>query len=162
MSRYRNPTSIDTLILHCAATPNGQWFTAEDIDRWHAERGFHRDPGLVGAASPHLTAIGYHFVIYTTGAVTCGRALRETGAHAAGHNITSIGTCLIGTDRFTPAQWEVLRLHVRSLQRDYPGLRVIGHREVNAHKTCPGFDVQAWLDADMAPADGHVLEDDHA
>ncbi|KAB7624340.1 N-acetylmuramoyl-L-alanine amidase [Alkalilimnicola sp. S0819] len=172
MSRYRNPQDIDTLVIHCAATPNGKWLTAEQIDRWHAERGFRRAPKLIGPHSPHLHHIGYHFVIYTTGAVTCGRALRETGAHAAGHNERSIGTCLIGTDRFTRAQWETLAAHVRSLRRDYPGIRVVGHRDLSPDldgdgvispsewtKRCPGFGVSAWIEGGMNALSEHLLED---
>lgn len=156
-----NPRDIETLIIHCSATPNGRWVTAEEIDRWHGARGFQRDPRLGGFNQPRLRHIGYHFVIYTTGAVVTGRGLREAGAHAYGNNARSIGTCLIGTDKFTPAQWAVLRRHVELLLKRHPSLHVIGHREVDPAKTCPGFAVQTWLAGDMAPPAGHVLEGAH-
>lgn len=155
---YRDPASINTLIIHCSATPNGRWTTVEDIDRWHGERGFARDPKLIGFNQPRLRHIGYHYVIYTTGAVVIGRSPREAGAHASGHNARSLGTCLVGTDKFTPEQWSILRRHVELAQKRYPGLRVIGHREVNPDKPCPGFDVQAWLRGGMEPMREHVLE----
>lgn len=149
---------IDTLIIHCSATPNGRWNTVEDIDAWHRDRGFRRNPRLIGRNQPKLTSIGYHFVIYTTGAVVIGRGLEEVGAHAAGHNAHSIGVCLLGTDRYSPMQWASLAANVSGLQDRIKGLRVIGHREVNPHKECPGFDVKTWLRIGMAPLVNHILE----
>ena len=166
MSRYRRIERIDTLIIHCAATPNGVPYTVDDIDDWHGpgrvRRGldpFRRDPNLIGYHMPHLKHIGYHFVIYTNGAVIPGRRLEETGAHARGYNQSSVGVCLIGTDSFTWDAWRALKDLKRSLCADLPNLkRTIGHSEVNDRKTCPGFDVQAWLAAGATgPLGGHVL-----
>lgn len=172
MGAFRSPQKIDLLVIHCSASPNGKWATARDIDEWHAKRGFRRNPDLIGAHAPHLKHIGYHFVILTSGGVEVGRALREIGAHAKGHNQYSIGTCLIGTDKFTQAQWHVLRQHVQGLQRAFPGLRVVGHRDlspdldgdgtIDPHewiKTCPGFDVAAWMAGGMAPLTNQVCAD---
>lgn len=150
---------IDTIIIHCSATPNGRWNTVEDIDAWHRERGFHRNHRMIGHNQPRLTSIGYHFVIYTTGAVTIGRGINEIGAHAAGHNARSIGVCMLGTDKFSPEQWSGLAANIAGLQSRIPGVRVIGHRDVNAHKECPGFDVQEWLRGGMAALDGHLYDD---
>lgn len=105
-----------------------------------------------------LAAIGYHFLIYTNGGIATGRHLEEVGAH--GHNHNSIGVCLVGRDQFTPEQWEMLRANVWAMERKFPGLRVIGHREVNPKKTCPGFDVQAWRAGEMAPLAGHIHQPD--
>src|SRR5574341_241084 len=139
------PRPIDTLIVHCADTPNGKPFTARDIDGWHRERGFERTAAARAAQRPDLSSIGYHFVIRVDGTLEEGRGMEEVGAHAEGHNQRSIGVCLIGRDRFTRAQWDQLGALVEILQGLYPGLQVIGHREVNTTgKTCPGFDVQAW------------------
>lgn len=73
---------INKIILHCAATREGQNFTIKDIDSWHKKRGF--------------TKIGYHYVIYLDGSVHQGRQESEIGAHATGHNANSIGICYIG------------------------------------------------------------------
>lgn len=188
MGELRNLRDIDLVVIHCAATPNGRWHTAADIDTWHAQRGFRRDPTIAPAWNPKLKAIGYHYVIYTTGAVVTGRALEESGAHAKGHNWRSIGCCLIGTDKFTRAQWDSLRdwltcqatklavARGRTLPRDVkPGRRtspahamdlfklmditVCGHRDLpDVHKLCPGFSVADWLKGDMAPLAGHLLD----
>jgi len=156
MSKYRNEAKITELIIHCAATPNGKWFDAVDIDAWHAKRKFTRNPALVGYNQPRLTHIGYHFIINLNGGVQTGRGLTETGAHARGHNGISIGTCLIGRDKFTEDQWLALKQHVEALQNRFPGIRVIGHREINSHKSCPGFDVPTWLAGGKAPLTGHI------
>ncbi len=163
--------SIDLIVIHCSATPNGRWTTVEDIDRWHGERGFARDPRLIGYNQPRLKSIGYHFVIYTTGAVVIGRGLGEAGAHAKGHNLKSIGVCLAGTDKFSLAQWTSLRGNITGLQKQFPAARVAGHRDLSPDrngdgiiepseylKVCPGFDVAQWLAGDMAPLADHLLE----
>ena len=79
--------------------------TIEDIDRWHTDRGFRRGAEWLARQNGRLFSIGYHFVIYTSGTVATGRHLEEIGAHVAGSNARSIGICMVGTDRFTPAQW---------------------------------------------------------
>ena len=159
MSRYRNQNQITTLVIHCADTPNGKYFDARDIDAWHKERSFKRSPELIGYHMPHLHHIGYHFVIRTTGALDNGRKLTETGAHVGGHNSYTIGTCLIGRDKYTHQQWHMLKAHVEAIKRAIPTLKHIkGHREFDAGKTCPGFDVQAWLAGGMEPLEGHILE----
>lgn len=157
MSRFRPTSRIDELIIHCSATPNGQWFDVADIDRWHVERGFERAPDFSRYSCPRCKAVGYHYVIYTTGGVMTGRATNETGAHARGHNSRSLGICLIGMDKFTPAQWESLTTLVRYWRALISDLAIIGHRQVNNKKTCPGFDVDQWLAGGMQPLDNHLL-----
>ncbi len=134
---------IEKIIIHCSATPNGKPFTAADIDAWHRKRGFR--------------CIGYHYVILLDGAVQTGRSETETGAHASGHNAYSIGVCLIGTDLFTPEQWEALNKLVIMLKKKYPEAVVMGHRDLpKVAKLCPGFDVTTWLV--RGPQEGHILE----
>ena len=177
--------SIDLVVIHCAATPNGRAFTTADIDAWHHERGFRRTLAFRQRQEMNLAAIGYHYVIYTNGAVANGRHLDEVGAHVAGWNERSIGICLVGTDQFAPAQWASLRDNLcataRTLaeRRDLPdrpkyrpepgdalrlfarmGVRVCGHRDLpNVKKECPGFDVGAFLAGGMQPLAAHLLEE---
>jgi len=148
---------ICSLVVHCAATPNGRPHTASDIDRWHGERGFARLPEAADAHRPDLRHIGYHYVIRLDGVVEEGRSIDEIGAHVAGYNHHSIGLCLIGTDRFTLAQWDSLRQSVLGLRQRFAGIGIIGHRQINPHKTCPGFDVRTWLMTAMTPLAKHVL-----
>lgn len=148
--------TISKLIIHCAATPNGKTFSAEDIDRWHAQRGFHRTREAIGRFNPEMPHIGYHHVILLDGVRQMGREECEVGAHTVGENLRSIGVCLIGTDKFTEAQWEALRMFVKHFYRRWPDGTVHGHREFAA-KLCPGFDVQTWLRNGMTTPDQHLL-----
>ena len=134
---------IEQIILHCAATPNGKAFSAKDIDKWHKEQGW--------------TKIGYHFVIKIDGSVDEGRRVSEVGAHAVGFNLDSIGICLIGTDKFTQAQWDALKVLVTWLKAQYPEAEIVGHRDLpNVKKECPGFSVKEWQ-VEMEPSKDHIL-----
>lgn len=153
------PRSIDEIIVHCSASPDGKPFRAADIDRWHQERGFSRIKSARMAHNPSLGSIGYHYIIDIDGTLESGRSEQEVGAHCVGHNSRSIGVCLIGTRRFTLSQWRVLVNLLGALRGTYPRATVHGHREF-ADKECPGFDVQAWLQAGepIAPAAHHFFE----
>ena len=120
---------IDLIVIHCSASPNGREDTAEDIHRWHKEKGW--------------DGIGYHYVIERKGKLVAGRPEYWQGAHASGHNKNSIGVCLIGTDKFTIEQWSILENLIRKLSIKYPKAKVKGHNELSG-KRCPGFDVQKW------------------
>lgn len=147
---------------------------AQVIDQWHAERGFARTEAWRQRQNAGLKAIGYHFVIDRAGLVHTGRHVDEIGAHAIGYNQKSLGICLVGTDQFSPAQWgslghlvtaEIARITGRNgpADRNQPltragalaladerGIRICGHRDLpKVHKTCPGFDVSAWLGTTM-------------
>ncbi len=129
--------TINEIIIHCAATPEGRAFTTDDIRRWHKAQGF-RD-------------VGYHYVIHLDGSVHPGRPLEETGAHCKGHNSHSIGICYIGgvaadgrtpKDTRTPSQRIALEALVLLLRLRFPRATVHGHCEFAA-KACPSFNVKA-------------------
>lgn len=160
--------SINDIVIHCSASPNGKAVSAQEIDSWHRQRGFKRTAPV---GQPHLPHIGYHYVIDVDGTVTEGRSLGEIGAHVAGSNARSVGICLVGTDRFTPAQWSALYTLRDDLRSGFPGARWVGHRDYSPDKngdgviepwefikTCPGFDVTAWVTAGCVPDPAHVLE----
>ena len=162
---------ITLIVIHCSASPNGKRVAVEDIDAWHYQRGFRRTMDWRRRQNMNLSAIGYHFVIYTSGTVATGRHLDEIGAHVAGNNRTSLGVCMAGTDRFTPAQWESLKGNISALAKMYPRARICGHRDLSPDqdndglvekwewlKICPGFDVAEWLAGGMTPPPGAVLE----
>jgi N-acetylmuramoyl-L-alanine amidase len=127
--------SIDSIIIHCSATPAGREVTVEEIDRWHRQRGFR--------------CIGYHYVIYLDGSLHEGRPLEEVGAHCEGHNAHSIGICYIGgvSDTFTPldtrtvAQRATLHRLLQELKERFPKAQIYGHRDFSA-KACPSFDAR--------------------
>lgn len=97
--------NITAIVMHCAATPNGQPYTAGQIDRDHEARGFKRAPIWLKQSSPDLPHIGYHFYLNVDGSRVAGRHLEEVGAHVQGSNARSIGICMAGTNQFTKVQW---------------------------------------------------------
>ena len=127
---------ITEIIVHCSATPEGQNFTAEDIDRWHKQKGWQ--------------GIGYHYVIELDGSVHKGRNEEVIGAHCLGHNAYSIGICYIGgldkwakapKDTRTDAQKQALIDLLKSLKEKYPNAIIYGHRDFSK-KDCPCFDAK--------------------
>jgi N-acetylmuramoyl-L-alanine amidase len=139
-----------TIIVHCADTLATMNTSAADVNVWHTtERGF--------------AAIGYHLFIKRDGTLEGGRALDVIGAHAAGHNLTSVGVCLAGgkkktpkgapaepENNFTPEQWVTLKAVIVGLRAKYPLTQapgaVKGHRDLpRVAKYCPSFDVKTWL-----------------
>lgn len=162
---------ISTIVIHCSASPNGRRVTAEDIDSWHKARGFRRDRAALPKCEPNLKHIGYHYVIYHDGRVRAGRDESEVGAHVQGHNLHSIGICMVGTDRYSDAQWFSLATLIPRVHARYPDAAIKGHRDLSPDKdgdgvvekhewlkTCPGFDVVRWLANDMKPQAEHRLE----
>jgi N-acetylmuramoyl-L-alanine amidase len=175
---------ITQIVIHCSASPNGKSLfrgspgdpgfktPIQVIDEWHKERGFKRSIEFRRRQCLSLESVGYHFVIYTNGTIVAGRHVDEVGAHVAGNNKTSLGLCLVGTDKFTPAQWATLASNITGLQKDFPNARICGHRDLSPDKnndglvqpwewlkTCPGFDVRAWLKSGMQPPAEHVLDE---
>ena len=168
---------ISLIVIHCSASANGRQLgsriqsAAAVIDGWHAQRGFQRQSAARATFNPDLAAIGYHFVLDTDGSKHTGRAIAEVGAHVQGFNSQSIGVCLVGTSRFTRAQWDALHSLVKALKAQYPAARVVGHRDLSPDKdgdgtvepaewlkNCPGFNVADWLQAGMKPLPATLQE----
>lgn len=132
---------VNKLIVHCSASDDGDDIGVKDIRQWHIARGF-KD-------------IGYHFVIRRDGTLERGRDEEKAGAHAQGHNTSSIGICLIGgveADKkelaefnYTRAQMATLETLILKLMLKYPRAQVLGHKDLpGVSKACPCFDVKAW------------------
>lgn len=128
--------SINRIIVHCSATPEGRNNTIADIDKWHIQKGF--------------AQVGYHYVIHLDGSIHKGRSERVAGAHCTGYNRQSIGICYIGglakdgktaKDTRTQGQKASLLHLIKELKRKYPRATVHGHREF-ANKACPSFDAK--------------------
>ena len=123
---------INSIIVHCSATPEGADYSASDIRAWHRSRGW-RD-------------IGYHYVIKLDGTIERGRPISQPGAHCYGHNAHSIGVCYIGgikddhsADTRTMAQKQSLLKLITKLTQMYR-CHTFGHRDFNQAKDCPCFD----------------------
>ena len=138
---------INLIVIHCTATRSDQPFTQANLERSHRERGFN--------------GIGYHYYIRRDGSIKSTRPLDKVGAHAKGYNAHSIGICYEGglnaqgkpADTRTEWQRHSLRVLLLTLLRDYPGCRIVGHRDlspdldgdgvIESHewlKSCPSFD----------------------
>ena len=129
---------IRFIIVHCAATPPEMDIGAEEIRKWHKERGW--------------SDIGYHYVIRRNGDIEKGRPETTRGAHTGGYNDDSIGICLVGgvneknkaDANFTMNQYAALERMLHTLTEKYPFAEVDGHRSFDSGKACPSFDVKAF------------------
>lgn len=121
--------AINEIFIH---ESDSEDVSAETIRQWHLERGW--------------SDIGYHYVLHPSGMFELGRPIAKPGAHVKGRNSHSIGICLTGRDK-TKAQFKELKKLLRNLMDifDLKPIDIIGHNEVNPNKTCPGFDVKAWV-----------------
>lgn len=135
----------DRIVIHCSYTPPSMDIGAEEIRRWHRQKGW--------------LDIGYHFVIRRDGTVEKGREMGVVGAHAEGWNERSVGICLVGgmapskeagkvseipEDNFTNVQFESLETLVTVVHEAYPTAQIIGHYQVEPAKACPCFNASAW------------------
>lgn len=150
----RKRTTTTHAVIHCSATKPSQDWGLTEIDRMHRKGGFFM--------------VGYHIIIRRNGAIEYGRPLDVRGAHArdGGFNRKSVGVCLVGgisekpqkhvpgnpwngsdaENNFTDAQWKSLKVVLKGLKVEYPGIEIIGHRDIpGVRKACPSFDVAAWL-----------------
>lgn len=119
--------TVQGIIVHHTSR---EQMTAEECHEFHQkERGW--------------SGIGYNYFIEKNGSIIEGRG-QHVGAHAYGHNRTSIGICMTGDfDKEMPTneQWSSLlwlssfMLKLYHLQPN----RVLGHRELEGvRKSCPG------------------------
>lgn len=126
---------LNEIVVHCAATREGQNFTVNQIRQWHKARKW--------------SDIGYHYVIYLDGSTHTGRPLRLKGAHVRGRNTGTIGICYVGgvakdgktpKDTRTPAQKRALEALIKKLMREHPTIKKVSGHNQYAAKACPSFD----------------------
>lgn len=126
--------TINEIIVHCSATPEGKDYTVKQIAEWHRQRGFRM--------------IAYNYVIYRDGTCHVGRPLSMAGAHCKGHNAHSIGICYVGglasdgqtpKDTRTAEQRRALALLLRVLHAQFPKATLHGHREFVCKRVLSGI-----------------------
>ena len=126
---------INSIIIHCTASPMGLAQSVADIRKDHLKRGF--------------DDIGYHFVIRLDGNIDVGRQLEVVGAHAYGHNNDSVGIAYVGgelTDTRTFEQKRSMLALIKILRSVFPQTTIRGHRDLpGVRKRCPSFEVKDWL-----------------
>jgi len=129
--------TINKIIIHCTATPQGREVTKDDLKKWHIdERGW--------------SDIGYHYFIDLKGCLYECRPLRRKGAHTKGQNLDSIGIAYAGgmskdmsevKDTRNENQKETLEKLLIKLKTKFPNSIIYGHRNFSK-KQCPGFDAK--------------------
>jgi hypothetical protein len=144
--RYKQRADTTRIILHDShTTPDIR--SGEEVPRWKA---LAKD----GALRMGLLGIGYHFIIERDGTVALGREVDQIGTHTPGHNLDSIGICLVGgrtdretaSDNFEARQWRALFATICALKGRYGDLDVLGHSEVQRYRNrclpdCPPVDM---------------------
>jgi N-acetylmuramoyl-L-alanine amidase len=125
---------INSLIVHCSATPPSMDIGAKEIKKWHVDGNKWSD-------------IGYHYVIRRSGMIEPGRPISKPGAHAKGYNGDSIGVCLVGgVDSLGQSEFNYTfnqMAALRTVIEAWKGKQVFGHRDLDSSKDCPCFDVSA-------------------
>ena len=128
--------TINKIIIHCTATPEGRTVTVADVDKWHKEKGWN--------------GIGCHYLIGLNGEIWKGRDESIIGAHTEGYNNNSIGIAYVGgmtkdmksaKDTRTTAQKISLLNLIKQLKIKYPTAKIYGHRDFSS-KACPSFDAK--------------------
>ena len=150
VTEFRESTrDITEFVTHWTATFSNQNTTAEDVHKWHRDRGF--------------DGCGYHYLILRDGKLQRGRPLNIKGAHAKknGHNKFSIGIAFVGgfncptgtpnpenftsADSFTEEQRNTYDMFVASFYVAFPSGQAWGHSDTDPGKIDPGFDVQQYV-----------------
>lgn len=122
----------DLIVLHHAAAKNA---TIYNIHNWHLAQ--------------HWAGCGYHFYIRKDGTIYRGRPECTIGAHAVGHNATSIGICLEGDfNKQSPTKEQIKSGAelITYLKKKYNIENVKGHGDLMA-TDCPGkwFVIEQFL-----------------
>ena len=127
--------TINRIIVHCTATPEGRVETVESVRRMHKANGW--------------ADIGYHYLIGLNGERWNGRNVNLVGAHCEGYNANSIGVCYVGgcdknmkaKDTRTDKQKAALIALLKDLRKLYPKAKIVSHRDLDRKgKACPSFD----------------------
>jgi N-acetyl-anhydromuramyl-L-alanine amidase AmpD len=126
-NKMKKERKIDSIIIHCSASPNKLDIGVKEITEWHKQRGF--------------ATIGYHYVIRRNGLIEAGRPITEAGAHCFGHNKNSVGICIVGLDKFAAIQLGALQGLIVNLKTLYKikDSAIFGHYEFDKGKTCPNL-----------------------
>lgn len=128
--------TINEIIVHCTATPEGRVETVQSIRNMHKAKGW--------------SDIGYHYLIGLNGECWESRNVNLIGAHCEGHNSNSIGVCYVGgvdkkmqpKDTRTEKQKYALVALLKDLRKLYPKAKIYGHHDFNKGKSCPCFDAK--------------------
>lgn len=152
--------SLKYLVIHCTATPEGREVSKADLEQWHIkERGWSR--------------VGYSDIVHLDGSLENLIPFDtddevdtwEISNGASGYNAISRHIVYSGgssktkeewmksypmKDTRTEAQKQTLEAYVKYMILRHPGIKIIGHNQIS-NKSCPSFDVIAWLNEICIP-----------
>lgn len=125
---------VDFIVVHESASPH-RGDTARDVHLWHTLRGWE--------------GVGYHYLIDQYGDLENGRPEYWMGSHVRyednHYNSRSLGIMLFGQDgKFSVAQFDTLKRLLFELRYRHGNAEIVGHRDLDPRRTCPGFNVRKW------------------
>ena len=136
MSKSLKPldsAAIKLLVVHCTATKCNKPFSVKS---------------LINCGKAKYGQCSYHYYVQRNGDVIPLLPESVQGVHAKHYNHCSLGIVYEGgldesgspTDTRTEAQKHSLYELLKSLAKDYPDARILGHCELpNVSKSCPCF-----------------------
>ena len=143
----KRKANIDTIMIHCTATPPRREVSVAELDRWHKAERF--EPYV----KPDGTKVyaGYHLLVHLDGSYERIRPDDQRGQHCPQQDMNNraVAICYVGgvdinnkpCDTRTDAQKQTLLSLVRTMKARYPNAQVIGHRDI-APKACPSFNAK--------------------
>ena len=146
MLRHNN-CKIDSIVIHCTATPPGREVSVAELDSWHKARNFE---AYVNPAGKKVYA-GYHIIVHLDGKYERIRPDEHRGQHCPQDNQNNRGVAIVYVggvdnnnkpcDTRTEAQKKTLLTLLRTMRARYPHSQIICHRDVKGTATaCPSFD----------------------
>lgn len=121
---------INTIIIHHSATEFG---SADQMSGFHFVilNGTENDGGDYLEARDGVTVIG--------------NSLESPGKHTIGHDLDSVGICIIGNQTFSEKQFSSFEVLVRQLKTEIPNMiQIVGH-DCYEPVDCPAFDWREYL-----------------
>lgn len=147
------PKPLKYLVIHCTATPAGREVSSDDIRRWHTLP--------VWAGGRGWKQVGYTDLIHLDGEIERMVPNNEDARvddwevtnGVQGYNGVSRHIVYAGgldawgnsCDTRTAKQKAAMAAYVLDFHGRFPGVKIVGHRDLDAGKDCPCFDVAAWL-----------------
>jgi N-acetylmuramoyl-L-alanine amidase len=140
---------LEYLVIHCTATPEGREVSKADIEQWHlVERGWskpgYRDMIHIDGSLENLIDYNQDDEIDNWEISNGARGYNRKAAHVVYVGGTEKHNIGQAKDTRTYGQHKALEIYVRFMILRHPHIKVIGHDEIS-EKSCPSFDVKAWL-----------------
>lgn len=145
--KYRPRVSTTRIILHDSHTvPDIE--SIPEVPRW-------RDQAWDKGLKMGLLDVGYHFIIERDAKVVETRDRHLIGTHTPGHNLDSIGICLVGgrelgieggVNNFLKVQIDALFDLIFNLRTELGFIKMVGHSEVQRYRNrllpdCPAMEM---------------------